>query len=67
MKRKLGWFLGFVMAGTFLGGCVAVVDPFSGPYVSGPGVIIGPPVVVAPRPRGWHGHNGYGRQRGGYR
>jgi len=55
------------VAGSFLGGCFAVIDPFPGPHVSGPGIVIGPPVVVAPRPRGWYGHQGYGWQRRGYR
>lgn len=67
MKRLFGWFLGLVVAGSMLGGCVAVVDPFPAPYFSGPRVIVGPPVVVAPRPRGWYGHQGYGWQRRGYR
>ncbi len=64
MKRLLGWLLGFVLAGSLLGGCVAVVDPFPGVYLSGPRVIGGPPpVVVAPRPWGWYGHQVYGWQR----
>ena len=69
MKRFLGWSLGFVVVGSLLGGCVAVVDPFPGVYLSGPRVIVGPPrpVVVAPRPRGWYGHQGHGWQRRGYR
>jgi hypothetical protein len=67
MKRLFGWVLGFVVAGSLLGGCVAVVDPFPGPYFSGPRVIVGPPVVVSPRPRGWYGHQGYGWQRRSYR
>ena len=40
MKRLLGWFLGFVTAGSLLGGCVAVVDPFPGVYA--------PPYLIAP-------------------
>jgi hypothetical protein len=69
MKRFLGWSLGFVVVGSLLGGCVAVVDPFPGIYLSAPRVLVGPPrpTVVAPRPRGWYGHQGYGWQRRGYR
>jgi hypothetical protein len=68
MKRSIGWILGFVVAGSLLGGCVAVVDPFPRVYVPGPRVIVpGPPVIVSPRPRGWYGHQGYGWQRRGYR
>jgi len=67
MKRLIGSILGVVVAGSFLGGCFAVIDPFPGPHVSGPGIVIGPPVIVAPRPRGWYGHQGYGWQRRGYR
>ena len=66
MKRSIGWILVFVVAGSVLGGCVAVVDPF--PRVYGPRIIVPvPPVVVAPRPRGWYGHQGYGWHRRGYR
>ena len=69
MKRSLTWFLGFVVAGSLLGGCYAVVDPgYSRVYVPGPPVIVSPPVVVAPhRPRGWYGHRGYGWERRGHR
>jgi hypothetical protein len=68
MKRLLGRFLGLVMAGSLLGGCLAVVDPLPGVYVSTPRVIVGPPpVVVAPRHRGWYGRQGYGWQRRGHR
>ena len=68
MKRLLGSFLGIVVAGSLLGGCLAVVDPFPGVYAPGPRIVVAPPpVVVAPHPRGWyrhHGHGGYGH--GGY-
>ena len=68
MKRLLGSFLGFVVAGSLLGGCIAVVDPFPGVYAPGPRIVVAPPpVVVAPRPGGWYGHRGYGWQRRGHR
>jgi hypothetical protein len=68
MKRLLGSFLGFVVAGSLLGGCIAVVDPYPGVYAPGPRIVVAPPpVVVAPNPRGWYGHRGYGWQRRGHR
>ena len=69
MKRSLGWLLGFLAAGSLLGGCVAVVDPFPRVYVPGPRVVVAaPPVVVAPRPWGWgYGYHGHGWQRRAYR
>jgi len=67
MKRLLAWFLGFVTAGSLLGGCVAVVDPFPGVYGRGPGIVVTPPVVVGPRPWGWYGHRGYGWERRSHR
>lgn len=73
MKRSLTWVLGFVVAGSVLGGCFAFVDPsYPGVYVPGPPVIVSPPVVVAPHYRGgWHGRRGgwerHGWERRGHR
>ena len=66
MKRLLGSFLGLVVAGSLLGGCIAVVDPFPGVYAPGPRIVVAPPPVVV-APHGWYGHRGYGWQRRGHR
>ena len=66
MKRSIAWLMGLIAAGSLLGGCVALVDPF--PVVSGPRIVVAPaPVVVAPRPWGRWGYHGHGWQRRAYR
>lgn len=66
MKRSIAWLMGLIAAGSLLGGCVALVDPF--PVVSGPRIVVAPaPVVVAPRPWGWWGYHGHAWQRRAYR
>ena len=58
------WTLGLVLsavAAVGLGGCV--LAPVPGPVIGG-GVVVAPPVVVAPRPYYHRGYGGY--YRGGY-
>jgi hypothetical protein len=68
MKRSIAWWMGLFVAGSLLGGCVAVVDPFPHVFVPGPRIVVAPaPVVVAPGPWGGWGYHGHGWQRRAYR